>query len=62
MSKLDDIRGLSPSQRARVNPYFDGPVDGEDRNVWLARMNATLTEADWVWIAEFMTAYRADRG
>lgn len=50
----DPPSGLSPTQKARIEPFINGPDPGEDRNVWLARCNKVLTDADREWIVQFM--------
>ena len=51
--------GLSPAQKARIEPYINGPDPGEDENTWLARCNQVLTDADRQWIVEFMDWYHS---
>jgi hypothetical protein len=55
------MKQLSPSQKARLDWWFDGPQNGEDDNQWLARMNGILTDSDREWIVEFMDQYNASK-
>jgi len=54
------MRPLSPSQKARLDRWFEGPSAGEDRNQWLSRMNRVLTESDRQWIVDFMDAHKVE--
>lgn len=51
--------GLSPSQKARIELYINGPNPGEDENTWLARCNKVLTDADREWIVRFLDHYHS---
>lgn len=51
---MSNLRALSPSQRARIDLYFAGPMEGEDRNAFLSRINQVLTPDDSDWILEFL--------
>ena len=51
------MKQLSPTQRARLDEWFEGPRSDETENQFVARMNATLTDSDRAWIVEFMDDY-----
>ena len=51
------MRQVSPSQRKRLDQWFEGPQNGEDENAWLRRMNSFITDDDRQWIVEFMSYY-----
>ena len=53
------MRQVSPSQRARLDQWFDGPRADQDENQFLKRMNGILTDSDREWIVEFMDQYNA---
>jgi hypothetical protein len=55
------MKQLSPSQRARLDQWFDGARPNEDENQFLRRMNGILTDSDREWIVEFMDQYNASK-
>jgi hypothetical protein len=55
------MRQVSPSQRARLDQWFDGAHPNEDENQFLRRMNGILTDSDREWIVEFMDQYNASK-
>ena len=61
MTNWPELRHMSPSQRLRLDQWFDGPRAGEDDNQWLRRMNGIITESDRQWIVEFMSWYNAKK-
>lgn len=56
---MKNLFPLHPNQEARILEWMCGPQNGEDPNVFCARMNKVITDNDRQWVIDFYDRHHA---